>query len=217
MVICGSEGRQAAGESHLVSVGDLGEEQPSGHPLFFLLPAGTLPGSPNTPTTGPGPPTSPRSPWAAPASTVAWRAPRTACGTCRPSPSRCAGASATTGRSPKVRAGRGAGLRAKGALVWPPVRTSRSLGFGAALTAEVTLACAANDSRKDSPLLLSRMLLACTWLTSGFCVHTWLQAGRGHWGRLWPAPVPSTGGPQRPAVRCEQSTGRCQGAELRWA
>lgn len=200
-----------------MSVGDLGEEQPSGHPLFFLLPAGTLPGSPNTPTTGPGPPTSPRSPWAAPASTVAWRAPRTACGTCRPSPSRCAGASATTGRSPKVRAERGAGLRAKGALVWPPVRTSRSLGFGAALTAEVTLACAANDSRKDSPLLLSRMLLACTWLTSGFCVHTWLQAGRGHWGRLWPAPVPSTGGPQGPAVRCEQSTGRCQGAETRWA
>lgn len=200
MVICGSEGRQAAGESHLVSVGDLGEEPPSGHPLFFLLPAGTLPGSPNTPTTGPGPPTSPRSPWAAPASTVAWRAPRTACGTCRPSPSRCAGASATTGRSPKVRAGRGAGLRAKGALVWPPVRTSRSLGFGAALTAEVTLACAANDSRKDSPLLLSRMLLACTWLTSGFCVHTWLQAGRGHWGRLRPAPVPSTGGPQGPAA-----------------
>lgn len=76
----------------------------------------------------------------------------------------------------------------------------RSLGFGAALTADVTLACAANDSRKDSPLLLSRMLLACTWLTSGFCVHTWLQAGRGHWGRLWPAPVPSTGGPQGPAA-----------------
>lgn len=66
---------------------------------LFLLPAEILRGSPNTPaTTEPGRPTSPRSRWAALASTAAWRAPRTACGTCRPSPSPCVGASATTGR-----------------------------------------------------------------------------------------------------------------------
>lgn len=65
--------------------------------------------------------------------------------------------------------GMGAGFQAESALLWQLVGTSRSLGFCASFMSEVAFTCVVSDRTSDSSLLMTYMLLACTWLTSGFC------------------------------------------------